>query len=55
MSGFAFGLGIVAVLFVFLVSQAVKIIPEYERGVVFRLGKLVAKDYGAWWVEPMAA
>ncbi|HXV75046.1 MAG TPA: slipin family protein [Candidatus Polarisedimenticolaceae bacterium] len=43
-----FTLGIVAV-FVFLgmlVTYAIRILPEYERGVVFRLGRLRPSDYG---------
>jgi regulator of protease activity HflC (stomatin/prohibitin superfamily) len=40
------GLLIVAAIVVFLLTQAIKILPEYERGVVFRLGKLQPKDYG---------
>jgi len=40
------GIGIVVVVALFLLSQAVRIIQEYERGVVFRLGKLVDKEYG---------
>jgi len=39
-----------AVLFVafivFLLFQAIRILPEYERGVVFRLGRLRPTDYG---------
>ncbi len=31
---------------VFLLFQAVRILPEYERGVVFRLGRLRGTDYG---------
>lgn len=30
----------------FIVFQAVRILPEYERGVVFRLGRLQPTDYG---------
>jgi regulator of protease activity HflC (stomatin/prohibitin superfamily) len=30
----------------FIVINAIKILPEYERGVVFRLGRLRDKDYG---------
>jgi uncharacterized membrane protein YecN with MAPEG domain len=36
--------GIVAVVLFMLVSAAVKIVQEYEQGVIFRLGRLV----GAW-------
>jgi regulator of protease activity HflC (stomatin/prohibitin superfamily) len=46
MTPFAPGLIIVVVLVIFLLSQAVRVLPEYERGVVFRLGRLQAKDYG---------
>ena len=35
----------VVILIVFLVS-AIRILPEYERGVVFRLGRLRPTDYG---------
>ena len=40
--------GLVAALVVLLVflSNAIKILPEYERGVVFRLGRLRPMDYG---------
>ena len=40
--------GIFAMLFVLfvIVTNSIKILPEYERGVVFRLGRLQAKDYG---------
>lgn len=30
----------------FIVTNAVRILPEYERGVVFRLGRLRPSDYG---------
>ncbi len=38
---------VAAILFIalMLVLSAVKIVPEYERGVVFRLGRLVGR---AW-------
>src|SRR6266446_7918026 len=35
-------IGIVAVVVLVLINQAVKIVQEYERGVIFRLGRLVA-------------
>jgi regulator of protease activity HflC (stomatin/prohibitin superfamily) len=38
-------LAAIAVL-VFIVINAVRILPEYERGVVFRLGRLRPNDYG---------
>ena len=34
--------GVVAVVVFTLVTAAVKIVQEYERGVIFRLGRLVA-------------
>ena len=38
---------VLALAFVaFLIFQAVRILPEYERGVVFRLGRLRPTDYG---------
>ena len=40
--GIAVAIGFV----VLLVFNAIKILPEYERGVVFRLGRLQPKDYG---------
>jgi regulator of protease activity HflC (stomatin/prohibitin superfamily) len=40
--------GLLIVVFIVLVIlvSAIKVLPEYERGVVFRLGKLRPKDYG---------
>src|ERR1700753_2834790 len=51
------GLGPIAivifVLVIFVVPQAIRILREYERGVVFRLGKLVgAKGPGLIWLWP---
>ena len=38
---------IVALLFlVYVVFNSIRILPEYERGVVFRLGRLRSRDYG---------
>jgi regulator of protease activity HflC (stomatin/prohibitin superfamily) len=37
---------IIVAILVFLITQSVKVLPQYERGVVFRLGKLQPKDYG---------
>lgn len=34
-------LGIIALVLVILIPSAVKILPEYERGVIFRLGRLL--------------
>jgi len=43
-----FLLGVIAAVafLVFIVTQAVRILPEYERGVVFRLGRLRAEASG---------
>ena len=40
------GLGIAIAFVLFLVVNSVRILPEYERGVVFRLGRLRPQDYG---------
>jgi len=40
------GLGLALLFGLFLIFQAVRILPEYERGVVFRLGRLRDADYG---------
>ena len=38
---------LIAVAFVaFVVMNAIRVLPEYERGVVFRLGRLKPMDYG---------
>ena len=36
-------IGIIALVVVILLSMAIKIVPEYERGVLFRLGRLVGQ------------
>ncbi|NIM01044.1 MAG: slipin family protein [Acidobacteria bacterium] len=46
MSPAIIGLGLALVFVVFLLLQAIRILPEYERGVVFRLGRLREHDYG---------
>src|SRR6185436_7988459 len=40
------GLLFAFVVLLFLLFNSIKILPEYERGVVFRLGRLQPKDYG---------
>jgi regulator of protease activity HflC (stomatin/prohibitin superfamily) len=40
------GLVVALVFFVLILINAIKILPEYERGVVFRLGRLRPTDYG---------
>jgi regulator of protease activity HflC (stomatin/prohibitin superfamily) len=45
---------IVVVFLAFVLPQAVRILREYERGVIFRLGKLLgAKGPGLVWLWPM--
>jgi regulator of protease activity HflC (stomatin/prohibitin superfamily) len=40
------GLLVALVVLLFLLVNSIKILPEYERGVVFRLGRLRSQDYG---------
>jgi regulator of protease activity HflC (stomatin/prohibitin superfamily) len=40
------GLLVALVIVVFVLANSIKILPEYERGVVFRLGRLRPIDYG---------
>jgi regulator of protease activity HflC (stomatin/prohibitin superfamily) len=40
------GLLVAVVVLLFLLVNSIKILPEYERGVVFRLGRLRPQDYG---------
>lgn len=40
------GLGIAIAFVLFIILNSVRILPEYERGVVFRLGRLRPQDYG---------
>ncbi|MDP8959827.1 MAG: SPFH domain-containing protein [Actinomycetota bacterium] len=48
------GLGVALVLIVILVLSAVKIVPEYERGVIFRLGRVIdAKGPGLFFIIPI--
>jgi regulator of protease activity HflC (stomatin/prohibitin superfamily) len=48
MIGFEIPAGILlaAVVVVFILVNSIKVLPEYERGVVFRLGRLRPSDYG---------
>jgi regulator of protease activity HflC (stomatin/prohibitin superfamily) len=46
LGGLSIGLVVLVVVLVALLINAVKILPEYERGVVFRLGRLQKSDYG---------
>jgi regulator of protease activity HflC (stomatin/prohibitin superfamily) len=40
------GFAVAAVFLVSILMSAIRILPEYERGVVFRLGRLRPRDYG---------
>jgi regulator of protease activity HflC (stomatin/prohibitin superfamily) len=44
--GLPLGLLVALAVLVFFLINAIKILPEYERGVVFRLGRLRDHDYG---------
>lgn len=47
-------LGVLAFIILMVVLSAIKIIPEYERGVIFRLGRLMgARGPGLFFVIPM--
>ena len=46
MGGFSIGLIGAIALLVIIFLNAVRILPEYQRGVVFRLGRLRPHDYG---------
>jgi regulator of protease activity HflC (stomatin/prohibitin superfamily) len=40
------GFAIAIAVLLFILINAIRILPEYERGVVFRLGRLRPRDYG---------
>lgn len=45
--------GVIAIILLTLISMAVKIVAEYERGVIFRLGRLIgAKGPGLFLIIP---
>ena len=46
MLGLPLGLIVAVVVVAFILFNAIRILPEYERGVVFRLGRLRGTDYG---------
>ena len=46
MLGLPLGLIVAVVVVAFILMNAIRILPEYERGVVFRLGRLRGQDYG---------
>ncbi len=48
-------IGVIVLAVVILISMAVKIVPEYQRGVIFRLGRLIgAKGPGLFLIIPFA-
>jgi regulator of protease activity HflC (stomatin/prohibitin superfamily) len=52
--GFLSTFGVLVIIFLVLVSSAIKIVQEYERGVIFRLGRLVgAKGPGLFFIIPI--
>ena len=45
---------VAVVIFIFILTQVVKILNEYERGVIFRLGRLIAsKGPGIIFIIPL--
>src|SRR5580765_6819569 len=46
MLGALIGLAVVVLLLLFFLTAAVKVLREYERGIVFRLGRLVSEPKG---------
>ncbi|GAB3524578.1 slipin family protein [Arthrobacter monumenti] len=51
--GTLIGLGVAALVVIYIVTRAVKIVPEYERGVIFRLGRIQApKGPGLFVIAP---
>ena len=46
MTPFTLGILIAAFFLVVIVINAIKVLPEYERGVIFRLGRLLSKPKG---------
>ncbi len=54
LSGLGFSALVVIILLLGVLSSAIKIVQEYERGVIFRLGRLVgAKGPGLFLIIPM--
>jgi regulator of protease activity HflC (stomatin/prohibitin superfamily) len=52
--GLLYGIGAAVALLVVIVISAVKIVPEYERGVIFRLGRVMAaKGPGLFVIIPL--
>ena len=54
LGGLGFSALIVVIVLIMLLSSAIKIVQEYERGVIFRLGRLVgAKGPGLFFIIPI--
>ncbi len=52
--GFLTTFGVLIIILLILLSSAIKIVQEYERGVIFRLGRLVgAKGPGLFFIIPI--
>jgi len=43
---FLLGIGLAALVLIMVLTAAIKIVPEYERGVIFRLGRIVGPPKG---------
>jgi regulator of protease activity HflC (stomatin/prohibitin superfamily) len=53
MTGTTIGIIIAAIVVIIIISMTVKVVTEYERGVIFRLGRLVgAKGPGIFFIIP---
>lgn len=49
-----YGIGAAVVVLVLILVAAIKIVPEYERGVIFRLGRVIdAKGPGLFFIIPI--
>jgi regulator of protease activity HflC (stomatin/prohibitin superfamily) len=49
-----YGIGVAIVLVIAIIAAAVRIVPEYERGVIFRLGRVIgAKGPGLFFIIPI--
>jgi len=54
MSGIATALGVVVFILLLIFFAAVRVVPEYQRGVVFRLGRVLdAKGPGLFFIIPI--
>jgi regulator of protease activity HflC (stomatin/prohibitin superfamily) len=52
--GVLYGIGAAAALLLLILVSAIKIVPEYERGVIFRLGRVIgAKGPGLFVIIPI--